>query len=103
MARKLTTYQTSIGSYDVVVAAPSMKAAMEAWGSSSNLFHQGFAHEIDDGFVAAAALAKPGLVLKRPVDTTLPFTNHPGRRTISHPSAARRRSARQNSHSKGCQ
>jgi hypothetical protein len=33
MARKLKTYQTSIGFYDLAVAAPSMKAALNAWGS----------------------------------------------------------------------
>jgi hypothetical protein len=41
MARKLKTYQTSLGFFDLAVAAPSMKAALEAWGADSNLFHQG--------------------------------------------------------------
>jgi hypothetical protein len=27
------------------IAAPSMKAALEAWGADSNLFHQGAANE----------------------------------------------------------
>jgi hypothetical protein len=40
MARKLKTYQTSLGFYDLALAAPSMKAALEAWGADSNLFHQ---------------------------------------------------------------
>jgi hypothetical protein len=43
MARKLKTYQTSLGFFDLAVAAPSMKAA-QAWGAD-NLFHQGFAKE----------------------------------------------------------
>jgi len=43
MPRKLKVYQTSQGFYDLALAAPSMKAALEAWGASSNLFHQGFA------------------------------------------------------------
>jgi len=30
MARKLRTYQTSLGFYDLAIAAPSMKAALEA-------------------------------------------------------------------------
>ncbi|MDI4234164.1 hypothetical protein OZ411_15225 [Bradyrhizobium sp. Arg237L] len=34
MARKLKTYQTSLGFFDLAVAAPSMKAALEAWGVS---------------------------------------------------------------------
>jgi colicin import membrane protein len=77
MARKLKIYQTSIGFYDLVIAAPSMKAALEAWGANSNLFHQGFAREIDDGDTVAAALEKPGVILKRPVGTGGPFTEHP--------------------------
>lgn len=40
MARKLKMYQTSLGFYDLAIAAPSMKAALEAWGAGSNLFHQ---------------------------------------------------------------
>jgi hypothetical protein len=31
MARKLKAYQTSIGFFDLAIAAPSMKAALEAW------------------------------------------------------------------------
>jgi colicin import membrane protein len=42
MARKLKTYQTSLGFFDLAIAAPSMKAALQAWGSETNLFHQGF-------------------------------------------------------------
>jgi hypothetical protein len=41
MARKLKTYQTSQGFFDLAIAVPSMKAALEAWGANSNLFHQG--------------------------------------------------------------
>ena len=43
MAKKLKTYQTSLGFFDQAIAAPSMKAALEAWGADSNLFHQGAA------------------------------------------------------------
>ena len=46
MARKLKTFQTSVGFYDLAIAAPSMKAALEAWGAGSNLFHQGVARTI---------------------------------------------------------
>jgi hypothetical protein len=76
MPRKLKVYQTSQGFYDLAVAAPSMKAALEAWGSRNNLFHQGFAKETDDSEVIAAAMAKPGLVLRRPVGSTKPFREH---------------------------
>jgi hypothetical protein len=33
MVRKLKTYQTSLGFFDQAIAAPSMKAALEAWGA----------------------------------------------------------------------
>lgn len=35
MARKLKTYQTSLGFYDLAIAAPSMKAALEAWAPAA--------------------------------------------------------------------
>src|SRR5215207_2484397 len=73
MPRKLKTYQTSQGFYDLAIAAPSMKAALAAWGTSRNLFHQGFATESDDSDVVAATMAKPGIVLKRPVGSHKPF------------------------------
>jgi hypothetical protein len=73
MARKLKTYQTSLGFFDMAIAAPSMKAALEAWGSKSNLFHQGFAKEVDDPDVIAATTAKPGVILRRAVGSDGPF------------------------------
>ena len=54
MARKLKTYQTSLGFFDQAIAASSMKAALEAWGADSNLFHLGAAKESDDPDVIAA-------------------------------------------------
>jgi hypothetical protein len=38
MARKLKTYQTSLGFFDLAIAAPSMKAALDAWGDFQNPF-----------------------------------------------------------------
>src|SRR3954449_676221 len=76
MARKLKTYQTSLGFYDQAVAAPSMKAALDAWGARSNLFHQGIAKETDDPDIVAATMASPGVVLRRPVGSDGPFTEH---------------------------
>ncbi len=73
MATKLKTYQASLGFFDMAIAAPSMKAALEAWGSKSNLFHQGFASEVDDPDVIAATIAKPGVILRRPVGSDGPF------------------------------
>lgn len=76
MVRKLKTYQTSLGFFDQAIAAPSMKAALVAWGADSNLFHQGAAKESDDPDVVAATMAKPGVVLKRPVGSNGPFSEH---------------------------
>jgi flagellar biosynthesis GTPase FlhF len=76
MARKLKTYQTSLGFFDLAIAAPSMKAALEAWGAHSNLFHQGAAKESDDPDVIATAMKKPGVVLRRPVGSDGSFSEH---------------------------
>jgi len=73
MARKLKTYETSLGFFDLAIAAPSMKAALDAWGADSNLFHQGVARESEDPNVIAATMEMPGVVLKRPVGSNGPF------------------------------
>ncbi|MCP4618331.1 MAG: cell envelope biogenesis protein TolA [Bradyrhizobium sp.] len=73
MARKLKTFLTSLGFFDQAIAAPSMKAALEAWGADSNLFHQGFAREVDDPAIVEATMEKPGVVLKRPIGSSGPF------------------------------
>jgi len=77
MTRKLKTYQTSLGFYDLAIAAQSMKAALEAWGAGSNLFHQGVAKESSDPEAIAATMSKPGVVLRRPVGSDAPFSEHP--------------------------
>ena len=66
MAKKLKVFQRSLGFFDLAIAAPSMKAALEAWGADSNLFHQGAASESVDPDIIAATMAKPGVVLRRP-------------------------------------
>jgi hypothetical protein len=76
MAKKLKTYETSLGFFDLAIAAPSMKAALEAWGADSNLFHQGVAMQSEDPDVIAATMAAPGVVLKRPVGSSGPFKEH---------------------------
>jgi hypothetical protein len=76
MAKKLKTYETSLGFFDLAIAAPSMKAALEAWGADSNLFHQGAAKQSEDPDVVAATMAEPGVVLKRPVGSNGPFKVH---------------------------
>src|ERR1700759_5563074 len=76
MPRKLKTYQTAQGFFDLAVAVPSMKAALTAWGSDMNLFHKGFAWESDDAAIIKTTLDQPGLVLKRPVGTRQAFTKN---------------------------
>ena len=73
MVRKLKTYITNLGFFELAIAAPSMKAALEAWGMSHNAFQHGFAKQTDDAAIVAATAAKPGVVLKRAVGTSGPF------------------------------
>ena len=86
MARKLKTFTTSAGFFDLAVAAPSMKAALEAWGSKNNLFQHGFAKVSEDPKIVAATMAHPGVVLRRPVGSTgalqraCPASHRPSRR-----------------------
>ena len=51
-----------------------MKAAAEAWGVRR--FKRGFATETRDAGIVAATRAKPGVVLRRPVGSTGPFTEY---------------------------
>jgi len=74
MARKLKVYVTNLGFFELALAAPSMKGALEAWGLGHNAFHHGFARETDDPKIVAAAMEKPGVVLKRPVGSKGAFS-----------------------------
>lgn len=76
MARKLKTYITNLGFFELALAAPSMKAALEAWGMGHNAFHQGFARETHDPKIVVAAMARPGVVLRRPVGTKGAFAEN---------------------------
>jgi hypothetical protein len=62
---KLKVFRTPIGFHDAYVAAPSQKAALEAWGSDHNLFARGEAELVDDPALTAEPLAHPGRVIKR--------------------------------------
>ena len=77
MASKLKTYSASPGFYDQAIAAPSMKAALEAWGAESDFFHQGVAKETYDPEIVAATMAQPGVILKR--------LSAPTRRSVTSP------------------
>jgi hypothetical protein len=63
--RKLKVYRTPIGFHDAYVAAPSQKAALEAWGVDVNLFARGSAEEVTEPELTREPLEKPGTVFKR--------------------------------------
>src|ERR1700735_1866450 len=69
MPCKLKTFITNIGFFELALAAPSMKAALEAWGMGHDAFKHGFAKQTDDPKIGAATMAKPGVVLRRAVGT----------------------------------
>ena len=63
--QKLKVFRTPIGFHDAFVAAPSRKAALEAWGADANLFAQGMAEQVDDPDLMKEPLSRPGEVIKR--------------------------------------
>jgi hypothetical protein len=75
--RPLKVFRTHLGFFDTIVAAPSMKAALDAWGVTQNLFHSKLAEITNDPKSVMAALAKPGVVLRRPAGSNDAFTENP--------------------------
>ena len=61
---KLKVYRTPIGFHDAYVAAPSQKAALDAWGSNKDLFARGVAEVVTDAKLSEAPLARPGEVIR---------------------------------------
>jgi colicin import membrane protein len=53
-----------------------MKAAAEAWVSNTDAFKKGFAKETNDPDIVAATMAKPGVVLRRPVGSNASFSEN---------------------------
>jgi hypothetical protein len=64
-APNLKVYRMPIGFHDAYVAAPSQKAAAEAWGTDSNVFTRKEAELVTDPKLTAEPLASPGKVIKR--------------------------------------
>lgn len=60
MPRQLKTYVTTSGFFELAVAAPTMKAALDIWGTGPDLFRRGYAKETKDAAIAKATIAKPG-------------------------------------------
>ena len=77
MAPHLKVFRTHLGFYDAVVAAPSRKAALAAWGSKQDMFRAGFAFETKEADIRKAALAKPGIVLRRAAGSKDSFSENP--------------------------
>lgn len=73
MAR-LKVFTTQLGFYDVAIAVPSQKAALDAWGAKQNLFDAGLASVATHGQVVDAALSKPGVLFRRPLGSAKPYT-----------------------------
>ena len=71
---KLKLFKTVIGFHDAYVAGPSQKAALEAWGASTDLFSAGLAERIDDSGVCEAAFDKPGSIVTAKRGTTKEWT-----------------------------
>jgi len=65
MARKLKVFRTAAGFNDAYVAAPSRKAALEAWGADADLFARGSAEEVTDEALMADPLKRPGEVIMK--------------------------------------
>ena len=63
--KKLKVFRTPIGFHDAYVAAPTKKAALEAWGTPTNLFARGTAEEVSDPELMKEPLARPGEVIKK--------------------------------------
>lgn len=71
--RQLKVFQARLGFFETVVAAPSQAAALRAWEVHQNLFADGQARATDDPQVTEAALAHPGVPLKRALGSNDPF------------------------------
>ena len=62
--QKLKVFRTPIGFHDAYVAAPSQKAALEAWGVDTNLFARGSAEQVTDPELTEVPLKHAGQVVK---------------------------------------
>jgi hypothetical protein len=93
MPRALKVFKTHIGFYDLVVAAPSMKAAAEAWQAHPRVFAQGFAAATKEPDAVKAALGQPGVVLRRPHGQPGPYKAEPDKPATPKVSARQKQKA----------
>jgi hypothetical protein len=73
---ELKTYQTSLGFFDQPIRRSVDEGGLGSAGADSNLFHQRAAKESHDPDVIAAIMARPVVVLKRPVGSDGPLNQH---------------------------
>ena len=76
MAR-LKSFVTKAGFYEMAVAAPSMAAALRAWGMPQNAFATGLAEVTKVKTIIDATMAAPGVVLRRPIGSKGAFQKNP--------------------------
>jgi hypothetical protein len=72
-AGRLKVFQAQFGFHDTVLAVPSQAQALRVWGTRQNLFAEGQAKPAQDPDAIAAALAHPGVLLKRPAGSDAAF------------------------------
>jgi hypothetical protein len=77
MPRKV--FQAHLGFYDSIIAAPSRVSALAAWGAKTDLFRMGLAWLAKDPKAIIAAMASPGVVLRRAAGSDDPYSKHPQR------------------------
>jgi colicin import membrane protein len=80
--RHLKVFQTRIGFFDCIIAAPSQPAALRAWGIHQNLFASGTASAVTDPDIIALAKAQPGIPLQRAIGSNTPFSSAPSLPTL---------------------
>ncbi len=76
-APRLKVFAAQFGFYDSVVATPSRAAALRAWGVRQDLFAGGEARIAENASAVTAALAHPGVPLRRAVGSGAPFEVEP--------------------------
>lgn len=77
MAGRLKVFRAHLGFFDTIIAAPSQKAALAAWGAPASEFRKGFAAVTNDPDAVQAALAQPGVVLRRAFGSKAAFSVEP--------------------------
>jgi hypothetical protein len=75
--RRLKVFQAQFGFYDTVVAVPSQAEALRIWGTRQNLFAEGEATPAKDSAAIAAALAHPGVPLRRAIGSKAAYAVQP--------------------------